>query len=98
MEHLWADVQGRFAHLRADLAELEGRVAARAHALSDRMHHLGEDLLHGMHLDAVAQGLTDGLAGLQEGFQHTVRRGARGRGARGARRGVRGRMDACMCV
>lgn len=79
MEHVWANVQGRFSHLRSDLQSLEGaverRVHSAAHALSDRVAHLGEELihgvadgLHGLHLDAVAHGLQEGLHGLQEGL------------------------------
>jgi hypothetical protein len=80
LEHLWHGVQGRFSHLRQDLASLEGRVVGSVvgsvqegvHALSDKMQHFGEDLIHGMHLDAVAAGLQEGLHGLQEGIQHKV--------------------------
>ncbi len=67
LEHLWGNVQDRFSHLR---------VSEGVHALSDRMHHLGGDLIHGMHLDAVAHGLQEGLHGLQEGIQHRVTWGA----------------------
>lgn len=69
-EHLWGRVQGRFAHLQSDLAQLEGRVSDGMHALSDRVTNLGADVLHGMHLEAVAAGLSEGLHGLQEGIQH----------------------------
>jgi len=77
MEHLWGSVQGRFEHLKSDLVQLEGRAVGAlsegVHAISDRMQHLGGDILHGMHLEAVAHGLQEGLHGLQEGIQHRVR-------------------------
>lgn len=69
LDNLWTNVQDRFSHLQSDLLLLEGRVSEGVHALSDRVQHLGEDLLHGMHLDAVAHGLQEGLHGLQEGIQ-----------------------------
>lgn len=78
LEHLWGDVQGRFSHLKDDIAGLEGRVSEASHALTARVQHLGEGLLHGLGdglhhaadgaLDAVAAGLQGGLHGLGEGL------------------------------
>ena len=81
VEHVWAGVQGRFAHLRQDLAGLEASVSGGAHALSARVQHLGEELMHGLEgglhatrLDAVAHGLQEGLHGLQEGARAALDR------------------------